>query len=98
MLTSGLGWSILQAVLWAVVFTVVLRFNPLHGFVIGAVAFFLLSGIASLAIDSFAGTNPSGAPASRRPAKPIERRPIGPTAKDIVQPDAVEGEAEAPLP
>ncbi len=76
MLTDDIGLSVLQAIVWFGVFTFVFRFNPVHAFGISVVAFVMLSGLSTLAVDSFSGTNPSGAPASRRPAQPI-RRSIG---------------------
>lgn len=79
MLTSELSWTVLQAIVWFAVFTLIFRFQPVHAFAIGVVAFLLLSGIATLAISSLTGTNPSGAPANRQPSKPL-RRTLGPSS------------------
>jgi hypothetical protein len=88
MLTSELRWSVLQIILWFGVFTLVLRFHPVHAFVIGAVAFVIVSGAATLAIDSLSGSNPSGAPPSRRRSEPLKGRTLGPSLKDVPKGDA----------
>lgn len=77
MFTSGLTWTILQAIVWFGVFTLIYRFHPTHALGIALVAFFLLGGVATLAHQSLTGTNPSGVPASRRPSQPL-RRSLGP--------------------
>jgi hypothetical protein len=94
MLTSDLRWSVLQIIAWFVVFTLILRFHPVHALVIGAVAFLIVSGAASLAIDSLSGSNPSGAPASRKPAQPLKRRAVGPTLDSL--PKAEDAPREEP--
>lgn len=76
MLTSEIGLTVLQAIAWFVVFTFIFRFQPLHGFAIGVVAFVILAGLSSLAVDSFTGTSPTGALTNRQPSRPI-RRTIG---------------------
>ncbi len=78
MFTSGIGWTVVQAIVWFAVFVLILRFHPVHAIGISLVAFFLLSGMATLAYESFSGSNPSGVPASRRPSQPL-RRSTGPT-------------------
>lgn len=89
LLTADLAWTLLQAIVWFAVFTLIFRFQPLHAFSIGVIAFLILSGTASLAVDSLTGTSPSGVPATRRPAQPT-RRPIGTTLKPV---EAEKGEA-----
>jgi hypothetical protein len=93
--TNDLGPSVLQAILWFVVFTLIFRFHPAHGFAIGVVAFLILAGTASLAIDSLMGSNPSGVPPSRRPAEPLRRRPIGPSVEDMKKQDQEKAEPAA---
>lgn len=97
MLTSDLPWTVLQAIVWFVVFTLVFRFQPVHAFAIGVVTFLLLSGTATLAISSLTGTNPSGVPANRQPSKPL-RRTLGPSSGGLEAPKEGAGEKPAPAP
>lgn len=52
MLTDGVVWTIAQAVLWFLVFMLVLRFHPLHAAVLGVVTMVLVIGLATMAVDS----------------------------------------------
>lgn len=94
-LTSDIGRTVLQAVIWFAVFTLIFRFHPLHAFAIGVVAFFILAGMASLAIDSLTGSNPSGAPASRQPREPLKGRPLRPSLDSLPKPGEPKPEADA---
>jgi hypothetical protein len=76
--TTDLPMSALQAIVWFVVFTLVFRFHPQHAVGIALVAFFILSGAATLAINSMTGVNPGRASSARAPSKPI-RRSLGPS-------------------
>lgn len=51
-LTDGIGWTIGQAVLWFLVFMLILRFQPLHAAVLGVITMVLVIGLATMAVDS----------------------------------------------
>jgi hypothetical protein len=73
MFTHDLGWTVLQAIVWFIVFTLVFRFHPPHALAIGLACMVILSGAATLAISSMTGANVAGTPASRQPSKPLRR-------------------------
>lgn len=52
MMTDGVGWTIGQAILWFLVFMLVLRFQPLHAAVLGVITMVLVVGLATMAVDS----------------------------------------------
>jgi len=45
MMTDGVGWTIGQAILWFLVFMLVLRFQPLHAAVLGVITMVLVVGL-----------------------------------------------------
>lgn len=92
MLTSELGWTVIQAIVWFGVFTLILHFQPWHGGIIGILTMLLVAGIATLGVDSLTGSNRQGAlPTNVRPSRPL-RRPVG------VPPQVPAGAAEKPAP
>ncbi|GIW87472.1 MAG: hypothetical protein KatS3mg108_1796 [Isosphaeraceae bacterium] len=70
---SDLPWSVFQAIVWFVVFTLLFRFHPPHALGISLAAFVILSGAATLAINSMTGANPEGVVATRAPSKPVRQ-------------------------
>ncbi len=83
-LTEGFGWSVIQAIAWFVVFTLVFRFQPIHAFAIGVCAFFILAGTATLAVDSLTGKTPTPTPLKQyEDNEMLRRRPMGPAAPGI---------------
>lgn len=88
-------WSALQALVWFAVFVFVFRFHILHAAGISLIAFVVLSGAATLAINSMSGVNPGGPPANRAPSKPI-RRSLGPALPPTTESKATETPAEKP--
>jgi peptidoglycan/LPS O-acetylase OafA/YrhL len=92
MLTSELGWTVIQAIVWFGVFTLILHFQPWHGGIIGIVTMLLVAGIATLGVDSLTGSNRQGAlPTNVRPSRPL-RRSVG------VPPQVPADAAEKPAP
>lgn len=77
MLTSELGWTVIQAIVWFGVFTLILQFQPWHGGVIGIATMLLVAGIATLGVESLTGSNRQGAlPTNVQPSRPL-RRAVG---------------------
>jgi hypothetical protein len=76
MVTVDFGKTVLQAIVWFVVFMFVLRFHPLHAFSIGVVSMLLLCGLATLASDSLLQPASRGTPRKIEQSKPV-RQPVG---------------------
>src|SRR5215204_110305 len=64
MFTSDLPWTVLQAIAWFVVFTLVFQFHPQHAAAIGIVAMLLICGIATMGVESLTKPTPALRPAS----------------------------------
>lgn len=77
MLTSEIGTTVLQGIVWFLVFTFVLRFHPLHGAVLGVLIMLIVPGLASMAVDSLSRPVVTDRPTLSRPSKPL-RTAIGP--------------------
>jgi hypothetical protein len=56
MLTTDIGWTVLQSIVWFGVFTLIFRFQPQHGAVVGVVTMLLITGLATMAVDSLGQT------------------------------------------
>lgn len=78
MFTTELGPTLLQAVLWFGVFTLIYRFQPVHGAAIGIATMLVLSGLVSLAVDSVMDPGAETRPAVRQAAPPPIRRSTRP--------------------
>jgi hypothetical protein len=85
MLTSELGKTVLQGILWFVVFTLVLRFHPLHALTLGVATMLLIAGLAGLAVDSFRRTTSNRPVAVRQPSKPF-RQALAPNMGPLAAP------------
>lgn len=72
MVTSELGLTVIQAVVWFGVFVLVFRFQPLHGGIVGMVMMALVAGLATIAVDSLSkGRAQTLPPVAGRPNQPI---------------------------
>ncbi len=72
MFTSEISFTVLQAIAWFAVFTLVFRFQPQHAAGISILVMILITGMATLAVDSFeASQRPR--PEFRTPSKPVRR-------------------------
>ncbi len=78
MLTSEIGTTVLQGIVWFAVFTLVLQFHPKHALGIGIVTMLIVAGFATLAVNSMPGSNRAPRPVERPVSKPLQR-PMGPT-------------------
>jgi hypothetical protein len=79
MFTSELPKTMLQGIVWFVVFTLVLRFHPPHAFGIGLVAMLLLAGASTLVSNSMLQVGPGAVPSRSEPRKPVRRSFSSPT-------------------
>lgn len=73
MFTADLRWTILLGVAAFGVFTLIFRFQPWHALPIGLFAVLLISGTATMAVQSFANRNRPSEAASRPVSKPLHR-------------------------
>src|SRR5947208_3506032 len=77
MLTSDLPWTVLQAIAWFVVFTLVFQFHPQHAAAIGIVAMLLVCGLATMGVESLTKPTPALRPASARQRSQPVRGALG---------------------
>lgn len=80
MFTSDISWTVLLGIVAFAVFTLVLRFQPLHAAAIGILTAIIVAGLGTLASDSFRGTGAAVEREIARPGKP-PRRSAGEFAK-----------------
>jgi peptidoglycan/LPS O-acetylase OafA/YrhL len=73
MFTSEIPWTVVQGIVWFAVFTLVFRFQPQHGAAIGVVTMLLVTGLATMAIDSFTQPASRGTPPRVIQSKPVRQ-------------------------
>lgn len=80
MFTADLAWTVLLGIAAFGVFTLIFRFQPWHALPIGLFAVLLISGTATMAVQSFSNRNRPSEAASRPKLTPLRRSiPIIPT-------------------
>jgi hypothetical protein len=52
MFTTNIGWTLLQGVVWFLVFMFVFQFHPWHALGLGVAAMLLVSGLATMGVES----------------------------------------------
>lgn len=93
MFTSDIAWTLLQAVVWFAVFTLLFQFQPPHALGFSLITFVLVSGMATLAVDSMTRVRPVGPGTEFTGPTQIIRRPVGP-----ILPSAEPKEEAKPAP
>lgn len=73
MFTGKLYQTVLLAVVAFGVFTLVFRFHPWHALPVSLVTMILISGMATMGIDSFSNRNRPPSTIVKNPAKPLRR-------------------------
>ena len=81
MLTSDLGKTVVLAVAAFGIFTLAFRFQPWHALPIGIFTVLLVSGIATMGVESFANRNRPVASSSRTPSVPLRRTTGNPQSR-----------------
>jgi len=71
MFTSNIASTLLQGVVWFVVFTLIFQFHPWHALGLGVVTMLLVSGLATMGVDSIL-LRPAPTSAAARPFVPSE--------------------------
>ncbi len=62
MFTNDILWTILQGIVWFVVFVLIFRFHPWHALGLGLAAMILITGLASMAVESVSHATSQTAP------------------------------------
>ncbi len=73
MFTDDFLWTALQAIVWFAVFVLVFRFHPWHGGGLGLAAMLLITGTATIAVDSMLAPKSTQRIDTRAVIKPIRR-------------------------
>ena len=93
MFTADIAWTVLQAIVWFGVFTLVFQFQPQHAAVLGTITFVLVAPLASMGVDSL--MRPSAAIAAARRGRSPSRS-AGPSRRRCAPAPAVPGKAAEP--
>ncbi len=89
MFTTSFVWTVLQAIVWFGVFTLVFQFHPWHGLGLAIATMLLVQGLGTMGVDSILKPTPTAV-----------SRPAGAVSKPVRQslappPPAVQPSAEA---
>jgi hypothetical protein len=90
MFTTNIAWTLLQGVVWFGVFTLILQFHPWHALGIGTATMLMISGLATMGVESVLSRPTPNSAAARpfAPTKPV-RQSLSPSAAPV-QPGAAE--------
>jgi hypothetical protein len=81
MFTSNIAWTVLQGIVWFGVFTLVFQFHPWHALGISLVTMLLVSGLATMGVDSVL-SRPAAGSVAAQPFAPTQavRQSLAPAA------------------
>ena len=81
MFTTNIAWTLLQGVVWFGVFTLILQFHPWHALGIGTATMLMVSGLATMGVESVLSRPAPNSAAARsfNPTKPV-RQSLSPTS------------------
>ena len=76
MFTTNIAWTVLQGIVWFSVFTLIFQFHPWHALGLGLVTMLMVSGLATMGVDSILNRPAPGSVAARAfaPASPSGNR------------------------
>jgi hypothetical protein len=79
MFTDNIGWTLLQGVVWFLVFMFVFQFHPWHALGLSVVTMILVSGLATMGVESLLAKRRDVSNATRAfvPTEPV-RQSLGP--------------------
>jgi hypothetical protein len=103
MFTTGFIWTILQGIVWFAVFTLILQFHPWHALGLGIVTMLIVTGLATMGVDSLMAPRVTQAPVRASQSIPV-RRPIGQASgkesivKGVAPAKAAPAPAKVPTP
>lgn len=79
MFTTNIGWTLLQGVVWFLVFMFIFQFHPWHALGLGVVTMILVSGLATMGVDSVLATKREVSAVTRPPVtNEAVRQSLGP--------------------
>jgi hypothetical protein len=80
MFTTNIAWTLLQGIVWFGVFTLILQFHPWHALGLGIATMLLVSGLATMGVESIL-SQPSPRSTAARPFAPTQavRQSLAPT-------------------
>jgi hypothetical protein len=89
MFTTNIGWTLLQGVVWFLVFMLVFQFHPWHALGLGVVTMVLVSGLATMGVESIMAKPRDVSRATRAfvPTEPV-RQSLGGGAMDAAPKEA----------
>ena len=75
MFTTNIMWTVLQGIIWFVVFMFVFQFHPWHALGLGIMTMLLVSGLATMGVDSILNRPAPGSVAARpfAPNEPVRQ-------------------------
>jgi hypothetical protein len=81
MFTTYFAWTVLQGIVWFGVFTLIFQFHPWHALGLGLITMVLVTGLATMGVDSVLAKPAQTAAATRDfvPSKPV-RQSLSPSA------------------
>jgi hypothetical protein len=65
MFTTNFAWTVLQGLIWFGVFTLIFQFHPWHALGLGIVTMLLVTGLATMGVDSVLAKSTTSAAPSR---------------------------------
>lgn len=80
MFTANIAWTLLHGIAWFAVFTLIFQFHPPHALGLGLATFLLVSGFATMGVESLMKPTPRQALAPVRANNPPVRQSLAPTA------------------
>jgi hypothetical protein len=84
MFTTNIIWTLLQGIVWAGVFILIFQFQPWHGLGLGLATMLLVTGLATMGVESLLAKPAATTQAARStvPNQPVRQSvsPIAPTA------------------
>ncbi|MCA1685114.1 MAG: hypothetical protein LC745_03850 [Planctomycetia bacterium] len=86
--TANIAWTVLQAIVWCLVFIFIFEFHPWHALAISLVIMVLVSGLATMGVESLTRPTPTLAPVRSRPGNQPVRKSL-----NAVSPPAGQGAA-----
>ena len=75
MFTTNIAWTVLQGIVWFAVFTLIFQFHPWHALGLGLVTMLLVTGLATMGVDSVLAPSAATQAASRATvsSQPVRR-------------------------
>ncbi len=85
MFTTNIGWTLLQGIVWFLVFTLILQFHPWHALGLGIATMLMISGLATMGVESLLA-KPAATSRATRPL--VLRDPVRQSLAPAAQPGA----------